>query len=242
MEPDNADAYYTESLVRLPNLALCYRPPVLPKKPMTRQAFQIPDDRFVYLSTQSIFKYLPQHDDIYPKIAKAVPHACFVFIGNESESATEKFRARLKSSFARYGLDADQYYFFSKRLKFSDFLSLNMAADVLLDSLEWSGGKTTLEALSCGLPVVTLPGRFMRGRHAYAMLKMMGLTDTIADDKEQYCAIAVRLAEDTAFFSRIKAFIVQNRSKLYHDLSFIQALESFYRSAIDQHSRQIADA
>lgn len=241
MEPDNADAYYSESLVRLPNLALCYRPPALPENPMTRQAFQIPDDRFVYLSTQSIFKYLPQHDDIYPKIAKAVPRSCFVFIANESESATAKFQLRLKAAFARYGLDADQFCFFSNRLKFDDFLSLNMAADVLLDSLEWSGGKTTLEALSCGLPVVTLPGRFMRGRHACAMLKMMGLTDTIANDKQGYCAIAVRLAKEPAFFSRIKAFIVQNRSKLYHDQSVIQALESFYRSAIVQHGRQIAD-
>jgi predicted O-linked N-acetylglucosamine transferase (SPINDLY family) len=232
MEPDNADAYYSESLVRLPNLALCYRPPKLPEKPKTKQALKIPDDRFVYLSTQSIFKYLPQHDDIYPRIAEVVPQACFVFISNESKSATTRFRLRLETAFAHYGLDASQFCCFSKRVNFEDFLSLNMAADVLLDSLEWSGGKTTLEALSCGLPVVTLPGRFMRGRHAFAMLRMMGLDDTIADDKDAYCAIAVRLAKDPLFLSQIKAFISQNRSKLYHDRSFINALESFYRSVI----------
>jgi predicted O-linked N-acetylglucosamine transferase (SPINDLY family) len=235
MEPENAAAYYSESLVRLPNIALCYRPPKLPEKPKTRQALKIPDHRFVYLSTQSIFKYLPQHDDIYPRIAKAVPQACFVFISNESKSATTRFRLRLKKAFACYGLDAGQFCCFSKRVKFEDFLSLNMVADVLLDSLEWSGGKTTLEALSCGLPVVTLPGRFMRGRHAYAMLRMMGLDDTIADDKDAYCAIAVRLAKEPLFLSQIKAFIAQNRSKLYHDQSFIKALESFYRSVIFQY-------
>jgi predicted O-linked N-acetylglucosamine transferase (SPINDLY family) len=235
MEPDNAAGYYSESLVRLPNLALCYRPPKLPEKPKTRQALRIPDHRFVYLSTQSIFKYLPQHDDIYPKIAAAVPQACFVFISNESESATARFRSRLKKAFLHYGLDADQFCCFSKRLNFEDFLGLNTAADVLLDSLEWSGGKTTLEALSCGLPVVTLPGRFMRGRHAYAMLRMMGWDDTIADDKDGYCAIAIRLAKEPLFLSQTKAFITRNRFKLYHDHSFINALESFYRSAIFQY-------
>jgi predicted O-linked N-acetylglucosamine transferase (SPINDLY family) len=235
MEPDNADGDYSESLVRLPNLALCYGPPKLPETPKTRQALKIPDHRFVYLSTQSLFKYLPQHDDIYPRIAKAVPRACFVFISNESKSATTRFRSRLKRAFGRYGLEADRFCCFSKRVKFEDFLSLNMAADVLLDSLEWSGGKTTLEALSCGLPVVTLPGRFMRGRHAYAMLRMMGLDDTIADDKEAYCDIAVRLAKDPLFLRQIKAFIFRNRSKLYHDQSVIKSLESFYRSVIFQY-------
>jgi len=238
MEPTNAEDHYSEQLVRLPNLALCYRPPVLPERPKTRAELQLPDDRFIFLSTQSIFKYLPQHDDIYPRIAREVRDACFVFLGNESASATAKFRARLESSFSAFGLDVDEYCRISKRLNFSDFLSLNLAADVLLDSLEWSGGKTTLEALSCGLPVVTLPGRFMRGRHAHAMLTMMGMTDTIADDKAQYCAIAARLAMDRRFLQKTQKFIGQNRSKLYRDTHFIEALESFYRSAIAQHSAQ----
>jgi predicted O-linked N-acetylglucosamine transferase (SPINDLY family) len=237
MEPEDADGHYSETLVRLPNLALCYRPPQLPTLPKTRTELGLPDDRFIYLSTQSIFKYLPQHDDIYPTIAKAVPRACFVFLGNESAAATVRFKQRLARAFSAVGLDAEAYCLFSKRLNFKDFMSLNMAADVLLDSLEWSGGKTTLEALSCGLPVVTLPGRFMRGRHAYAMLKMMGLSDTIADDKAAYCAIAARLARDTAFFSRIKAFIVRNRSRLYYDWRFIAALESFYHTVISQYGQ-----
>jgi protein O-GlcNAc transferase len=234
MEPEDAESHYSETLVRLPNLALCYRPPQLPTPPKTRTGLGLPNDRFIYLSTQSIFKYLPQHDDIYPRIAKAVPRACFVFLGNESAAATSKFKTRLAKAFSAFELDAEAYCLISKRLNFKDFLSLNMAADVLLDSLEWSGGKTTLEALSCGLPVVTLPGRYMRGRHAYAMLKMMGLSDTIADDKAAYCAIAVQLARDTAFLSRIKTFILQNRSLLYHDRSFIKALETFYRTALFQ--------
>lgn len=236
MEPAAGQDHYSETLVRLPNLALCHKPPQLPESPKSRQELAIPDNRFVYLSTQSIFKYLPQHDDIYPRIAREVPHACFVFLGNESTSATGKFKVRLKRAFAEYGLDSEQYCLFSRRLNFSDFLSLNMAADVLLDSLEWSGGKTTLEAISCGLPVVTLPGRFMRGRHAYAMLRMMGLTDTVAKDKQACCAIAVRLAQDPDFLSHTRAITIRNSSRLYQDRTVVNALEEFYRSAIRQHS------
>ncbi len=232
MEPPGADAFYSESLIRLPNLALCYRPPMMPEQPKTRAELGLPGDRFIYLSTQSIFKYLPQHDDIYPMIAKQVPDACFVFLRHQSESVTGRFRQRLQRAFSEFGLEADTYCHFSSRLNFSDFISLNLSADLLLDSLEWSGGKTTLEALSCGLPVVTLPGRFMRGRHAYAMLRRMTVTDTIAVDKADYCNIAVKLAKDPVFLASIKAQIKENRSKLYHDRTFMRALERFYREVV----------
>lgn len=232
MEPPNADAFYSEVLVRLPNLALCYRPPTLPEPPKTRSELGLPDDRFIYLSTQSIFKYLPQHDDIYPKIAREVPGALFVFLKNQSEFATARFRRRLQSAFARFDLDADTFCHFSNRLNFNDFLSLNLAADVVLDSLEWSGGKTTLEALSCGLPVVTLPGRLMRGRHAYAMLRKMDVAETIAVDKAMYCGIAVRLATDPMFKAHVRARIARNRFRLYQDREFMQALERFYRDRV----------
>jgi predicted O-linked N-acetylglucosamine transferase (SPINDLY family) len=232
MEPPGAGTYYSETLIRLPNLALCYRPPVMPEPPKTRGELGLPDDRFIYLSTQSIFKYLPQHDDIYPRIAKEVPEACFVFLRNQSEFATERFHRRLQAAFADFELEADRYCHFSDRLNFNDFISLNRSADVLLDSLEWSGGKTTLEALSCELPVVTLPGRFMRGRHAYAMLRMIDVTETIASDKTSYCDIAVKLAKDPEFFATIKTQIAENRGKLYHDRMFMRVLERFYREVV----------
>ena len=42
-----------------------------------------------------------------------------------------------------------------------DYQRVNLACDAMLDTLHWSGGNTTLDALACGLPVVTLPGAFM---------------------------------------------------------------------------------
>jgi predicted O-linked N-acetylglucosamine transferase (SPINDLY family) len=236
MEPDNADAFYSESLVRLPNLALYYRQPPLPGESNARQALGIDDYRFLFLSTQTLYKYLPQHDDIYPRIAKAAPRACFVFISHRSDIATAHFKSRLNKIFAKHGLDFQAYCFFSERLNFKRFLQLNLAADVLLDSMDWSGGKTTLEALSCGLPVVTLPGRFMRGRHAYAMLEMIGVPDTIAGDKSEYCNIAVRLCNDTDYYDRIKTLVRGNRHKLYNDKKFIVELERFYRTIVIQYS------
>jgi predicted O-linked N-acetylglucosamine transferase (SPINDLY family) len=237
MEPSQAEQHYSEKLVRLPNLALCCRRPQLPKAPKTRYELGIPTDRFVYLSTQSIFKYLPQHDEIFVQIALQVPEAFFVFISNPSTSATERFRHRLKAAFKACHLEVDRFCHFSPRLNFDDFLNLNMAADVLLDTLDWSGGKTTLEALSCSVPVVTSPGRFMRGRHAYAMLKRVGVLETIGSDKADYIRIAVRLARDPSFYSAVKSKLKRGCHKLYNDLEFMSRLEIFYKSVVEKHLR-----
>lgn len=40
----------------------------------------------------------------------------------------------------------------------------------------------TLQSLANGVPVVTLPAKFVRGRFALAMYLQMGYTDLVADD------------------------------------------------------------
>lgn len=234
MEPEDAQAHYSESLICLPNLSLCYHPPKLPEQPLSKKDLGIPSDRFIFLSSQSIFKYLPQHDEIYPMIAQKAPHACFVFIRHQSLQATQIFQKRLRKAFKNYQLDADDYCFFSNRLNADGFLSLNMAADVLLDTFEWSGGKTTIEAISCGLPVVTCPGQFMRGRHAHAMLTLMEMDTTIASNQLEYCLIAARLANDSKYYTNIKQMVIARRHKLYDDRAAITALENFYASQVEQ--------
>jgi predicted O-linked N-acetylglucosamine transferase (SPINDLY family) len=232
MEPDDAPEHYSEKLIRLPNLALYYTPPRLPERFPSRVQLGLRPDAFVYLNSQSLFKNLPQHDDIYPRIAREIPHAQFVFISHSRPKVTETFRRRLKRAFDAHGLAIDAFCRFMHRLNFPDFLGLNRVSDVLLDTLEWSGGKTVLEALSCGLPVVTCPGRFMRGRHAAAMLRMMGIYRTVAPDKEAYIRLAVELARDPHRLAETRNQIAARRDRLYRDSGFIAALEHFYTSLV----------
>jgi predicted O-linked N-acetylglucosamine transferase (SPINDLY family) len=229
MEPADAREHYSETLIRLPNLALAYSPPARPRQTKSRRDFGLPEDAFVCLSPQSLFKYLPQHDDIYPRIALEVPDARFIFLAHDNPEVTKQFSERLTRAFDACRLDFSTYCRILPRQNFQDFLSLNIACDVLLDTFDWSGGKTTLEAISCDLPVVTCPGRMMRGRHAYAMLVRMGITELIAKDKRDYAGIVARLRRDSRFYAQMKTRISEHRTRLYADRSCIRALEDFYR-------------
>jgi predicted O-linked N-acetylglucosamine transferase (SPINDLY family) len=231
MEPENACDHYSEKLIRLPNLALAYKKPILPATPKSRKAFGIRADAFVYLISQSLFKLLPQFDTVYASIAHRVPNAQFVFISHENAAVTAKFKHRLAKAFQLFDRKLENFCLFMPRQNHPDFLSLNLACDVLLDTFCWSGGNTTLEAISCNLPVVTCPGEFMRGRHAYAMLEMMGIRDTIAESEKTYIELAVQMAQDKDFYIRVKQHIVKNRSRLFENASCVRALETFYRQA-----------
>jgi predicted O-linked N-acetylglucosamine transferase (SPINDLY family) len=68
--------------------------------------------------------------------------------------------------------------------------------DIALDPTPFTGSTTTFEALWMGVPVVTLLGSTMAGRWSAAMLGAVGLGDLIAKSREEYVAIAARLAGD----------------------------------------------
>jgi len=55
---------------------------------------------------------------------------------------------------------------FIRWLNFHEYHCLLRHADVLLDTIGFSGYNTAVQAIECGLPLVTREGRFLRGRLA----------------------------------------------------------------------------
>ncbi|MBL1211623.1 MAG: glycosyl transferase family 1, partial [Geminocystis sp. GBBB08] len=235
MEPQNAQEHYREKLIFLPNISICYPQPSLPEQILDRSFFQLKKDSIIYLSCQSLFKYLPQYDYIFPRIAQQIKDAQFLFLSfydSKGERITDLFKHRLQESFRKFDLNSEEYCLFLPRLNTQQYLSLNLISDVYLDTFSWSGGNTTLEAIACNLPVVTCPGELMRGRHSYGILKMLGVTETIASCEEEYIEIAVRLGSDLSYREEIREKIQANHHRLYDDLECIKALEKFYQDVI----------
>jgi len=239
MEAPGGEADYSERLHRLPRLSVAYAPPGV-EDTKGRRELGLPDDAVLYVCCQAQQKYLPMHDQVFPAIARQVPTARFVFIEHRSMAAVNaQFRQRVNRAFRAFGMDPTPHLIFLPWQPWRDFLCLHRACDVFLDSIGWSGGNTTLEALSRGLPPVTLPTRFMRGRHTYAMLRAMGLTELIAADLADYVRIAARLGTDPEWRQAMRREIENRRSVLYQDVAAVRALESFYESA---HAEAVAAA
>jgi predicted O-linked N-acetylglucosamine transferase (SPINDLY family) len=82
MEPADGAAHYTERLVRLPNLSVCYAPVGGDGPPRDRASLGLDAGDVVFVSCQSLFKYLPRFDAVFPAIAARVPNARFLFLAN----------------------------------------------------------------------------------------------------------------------------------------------------------------
>jgi predicted O-linked N-acetylglucosamine transferase (SPINDLY family) len=232
MEPENAQQHYTEKLVLLPNIGICYPKPPLPELQQPRSAFGLQTDAVVYLCFQSPYKYLPQYDRVFAQIAQQVPRSRFVFLRHSSAHTVERFQNRLKQAFAEFQLNSADYCVFLPKLDRESYWSLNLACDVFLDSFEWSGGNSTLEAVAYGLPVVTCPGKFMRGRHSSAILQLLSVTETIAQTVEDYIEIAVKLGLDPGWREEIRQKTFAHHAQLYDDKTCVQGLEAFYRQVL----------
>lgn len=232
MEPENAQDHYTEKLVKLPNLSIHYKPLEIQPLTVSKRDIGIEDDEIMFWCCQSLFKYLPQHDDIFSKIAKGLINTKFVFIQHQSEYITEVFRQRLQHTFEEFGLNYQDYCIFLRGMNIRRFAGISAIADVFLDSIGWSGCNSTLESIAHNVPVITLPGELMRGRHSLAILKMMGIQEMIASSKEEYVQLAIRLGRDAEYRQHISQLIAQNKHKLYGDLEPIRALEEFLLNAV----------
>ena len=232
MEPEGAQAQSHEKLIRLPGLSICY------PQPDAAVAVPPPDlptigtrTRFVCL--QSLFKLLPRQDALVARIAARVPEARFLFISHRSQGITELYKDRLERAFGETGVDPRGRIHFLPPLKYGEFLGLARQADVILDSVGWSGGNTTLEALAFAKPLVTLPGGNLRGRHTMAILRRIGVTETIARDEDDYVELAVRLAEDAAWRGQIAESMNRQKALAYGDKACVRSLEAALQAMMD---------
>ena len=170
----------------------------------------------------------------YPLTLIAAEIGLFValFFAGNHVAHTDAFAGRLAQAFAARGLDIHERTIFLKPgMAHPTYLRLNELCDVMLDTLHWSGGNTSLDALASGLPVVTLPGEFMRGRQSKAMLEILGLDELVAADRHAYVEKAVALGRDSAARRDASERIVQRRPALFERDEAVRALESFLEQA-----------
>ena len=237
MEPPGAQAHYNERLLLLPGIGTRYERPQISATvaEKNRLDYELPEDRNLYLFPQSLFKIHPANDRLIVSVLANDENATLVMFAGQNQDITHRFVARLSAAFAEQGVSQQGRVKILPAVSHDDYKQINRLCDVMLDSLYWSGGNTSLDALAMGLPIVTLPGELMRGRQTMAMLTLLGIDELIANSNEDYLKIALRLATDKPYRYEISQRIIANQARLFDDpvppRAFAKILEGLVRES-----------
>ena len=198
-EGETTRDHYRERLVLLPGTGACSCLMSFGNSPLDAARINLPDDRSItrFLVCQRAMKFDPAYDDLYAEIAEKSDSCHFWFVKDlKLPWASAIVEKRISAAFIAKGLDPNEYITWVDWIPGDQFWSLLEQMDIYLDTPAFSGFTTAWQAVHCGLPVVTIAGDALRQRLACGLLKRIGIIETIAANKGEYVAVAVRLAQD----------------------------------------------
>ncbi|HWH81916.1 MAG TPA: tetratricopeptide repeat protein [Burkholderiaceae bacterium] len=232
LEPADAESHYTENLVRLAGLGVCYEPIRVESVSPDLRALGLPTGVPLLLCPGQPFKYAPEYDALWIDISKRLPASCLVFFRPADNELGGALEHRLRNGYAAAGVDFDQHVRFIPFLDRARFYGLMKLAHVFLDSPGFSGFNTAMQAIECGLPIVALEGEFMRGRFGSALLRRLGLESCIATSAGGFGELVAALVRDDAWRSSLRQQVETRRQALWGHTAAIEALERFIEHAL----------
>lgn len=221
--PATSDCYHTESLIRLPYSQWCYRPflspPLAATPPSAKKGF------VTFGAFHQAAKISPAARRLWAQILAQIPDCRLVVVGVPRGRAEDDLRRDLAGpGIARERITIVPYS------SLQEYLRGFEAVDIALDTMPYSGGTTTCDALWMGVPVLTLPGSRSVSRSAASVLSVVGLPEWIATDAEEYLRRAVRFAGERELLAELRGSLRERMraSPLMDEERFTRDLEQAY--------------
>jgi len=221
-DPPGVEAFYTETLLRLPDCFLCYLPPA--GAPEVGPLPALANGFVTFGSFNNLAKINPTVLEAWASLLNAVPHSRLL-IKNYSLADAES-RRRLLTFFQERGVGRDRIDLHGMVRETAEHLALYNRIDIALDTFPYNGTTTTCEALWMGVPVVSLRGPCHSGRVGQSLLTCVGLADLVAVSPEDYLARCLDLATNpdrlthlrSSLRERMQASPLMDGERLVQDL------------------------
>ena len=211
IEPLDGDDHYTEKLFKFSTLPTYYGRPLIPDRIKSRVEFGLNENQRYYLCPQSTIKFHPDIDRIFAEILMGDVSGRILLLEGALGDWTKLLKLRWRNSLGKLAERID----FLPRQSPEDFLSIQAAADVILDTPHFSGGNTTYEAFALGKSVVTLDSAYMRGRVSAGMYRMMGIDQCTASTISEFIKIALALGVNLDYRKSIETQIIEKNEVLF---------------------------
>jgi predicted O-linked N-acetylglucosamine transferase (SPINDLY family) len=215
-ELTEAGDFYSEKLIKFNNFNIYCNSLESSNKGIS---FNFPKNKNIYFCPQTIFKLVPEFDEIIKNIIKLDKKSVICFIKDPYNHQYKIFLQRLKNK----GINLDQILIID-RLSEKEFINLSAQADILLDPLYFGAGNSFIETFLNPCPLITYPSKFLRSRIAMGLYKQLNIENPpvynsiddyifnaveIVNDKKKNNLIREQIFEKSKFFFRNKEVLIE---------------------------------
>jgi protein O-GlcNAc transferase len=233
--PPDQEGFYTERLARLPDSFLVAPTPSY----VDRDEVSSDSNRcFAFGSLNNISKITDDVIRLWSDILGRVPHSQLVLKHLALDDIGA--RDRLMRAFAAQGIEASRLVMRGSTT-LGEHIDMYSQIDVALDTFPYNGGMTTIDALSAGVPVVSLVGERFVSRMGLSILSNVNLPELVAWTPSEYRELAVNLATHDDRLQRMRVAVRERfpMSPLCDVVRFTKGLESTLRSIWDDYLMQV---
>jgi protein O-GlcNAc transferase len=210
-EPVGGQTNYTEKLVCIPGMDTLFTRANPPARWLSRAELGLPEGKKLYICPMAIQKFHPDFDDVLADILARDSDAVIVLFSDfQQQKTSDLLRERILRK-----ADGSRVVFLPW-LPLEVLFSVLKTADALLDTLYFGGGTTIQYAFSFGLPIVSMPSNYARGRMVHAYYGVLGIDDApLAKTPDEYATLAIKLAHDAQYRKGLEEQILANNHKMF---------------------------
>lgn len=202
--PPENEIYYTEKVLRIACDQPVDRKREIAPRP-TRAQVGLPENAFVFACFNGMQKITAPCFARWMIILKAAPGSVLWLLGGD-----EKVNQRLRQMAAQSGVIPERLIFASKTPN-PHHLARIALADLFLDTFPYGAHSTAADAITMGLPVLTMPGKSFASRFCASIVASAGIPEMICATPDEYAQRAVAFARDRESLSEIRDSLARQR-------------------------------
>lgn len=228
LHPPDSKEQFTEDLYRLP---VFYQYPAIEDAPPVSPLPAGAAGFITFGSLNNPAKVNEEVISLWAEVLKSVPNSRLL-LKYKNWYGEGSLKDRMAGEFAALGLDRDRIQFAAAHDTFAEHLGRYADIDVALDPFPFNGATTTYQALSMGVPVVSLKGETFISRAAGSLLHHVGLGELAVATPEAYVAAAQELAGDLERLKMLRAGLPDQvaGSPLCDAPAYARSIEDAYRA------------
>lgn len=200
--PPERELYYSEKIMRIACEQPVDRKREIAERP-ARDVYGLPEDAFVFVCFNGTQKVTEACFTRWMDILKATPGSILWLLGDKPA-----VQERLQDLAEKQGV-ARERIIFAPKVPNPHHLARIGLADLFLDTFPYGAHSTAADAITMGVPVLTVPGKSFASRFCASIVSAAGIPELICDSADDYVAAAIAVAQNPDALTALKMTLAE---------------------------------